>query len=59
MPSQFGLAIAINHHLASKWLNKLLYKTGFSANYNEVRTLQSQGHSKTSSNQAFERVKLL
>ena len=39
MPSQFGLAIAINHHLPSKWLNKLLYKTGFAANYNEVRTL--------------------
>ena len=39
MPLQFGLAAAVDNHLALKWLNNLLYKLGFAVSYNEVRKL--------------------
>ena len=39
---QFWLAIAVDNHLASKWLNNLLYKLGFAVSYFEVRTLQNK-----------------
>ena len=42
MPLQFGLAVAVDNHLASEWWNNLLYKLGFAASYDEVRTLQNK-----------------
>ena len=41
MPLQFGIAVVVDNHLASKWLNNLLYKLGFTLSYDEVRTLQN------------------
>ena len=36
MPLQFGLAIATDNRLSSKWLSILLSKLGFSVSYDEV-----------------------
>lgn len=36
MPLQFGLAVATDNRLASKWLNTILSRLGFSVSYDEV-----------------------
>ena len=36
MPLQFGLAVAVDNRLASKWLNILLSRLGFAVSYDEV-----------------------
>lgn len=36
MPLQFGLAVAAENRLASKWLNTLLSRLGFAVSYDEV-----------------------
>ena len=37
MPLQFGLAVAVDNRLASKWLTNLLNKLGLAVSYDEVR----------------------
>ena len=41
MPLQFGLAVAVDNRLASKWLNNLLYKLVLAASYDEVKKFVS------------------
>ena len=41
-PYQLWLAVAVDNHLASNWLNNLLYKLGFAVSYDEVKTLQNK-----------------
>ena len=36
IPLQFGLAVATDNRLASKWLNTILSRLGFSVSYDEV-----------------------
>ena len=36
MSLQFGLAVATDNRLASKWLNTILSRLGFSVSYDEV-----------------------
>ena len=36
MPLQFVLAVAVDNHLASKWLNNTLHNLGFAVSYDEV-----------------------
>ena len=36
MPLQFGLAVAVGNHLATKWFNNILHKLGFAVSYDEV-----------------------
>ena len=33
IPLQFELDVAVDNHLASKWLNNLLYQLGFAVSY--------------------------
>ena len=42
MPLQFGLALAVNNRLASKWLNNLLHRLGLAASYDEVKKFVSR-----------------
>ena len=32
----FGVAVAANNQMSSKWLNSVLYKYGFAVSYDEV-----------------------
>ena len=34
---QYGLAVAVDNRLASKWLNNRLYKLGLATSYDEVK----------------------
>ena len=36
MPLLFGLAVAADNRMSSKWLNNVLYKCGFAVSYDEV-----------------------
>ena len=36
MPLLFGLAVAADSRMSSKWLNNVLYKCGFAVSYDEV-----------------------
>ena len=40
LPLQFGLPIILDNHLASKWLNNILYKLGFAVSYDEVNVYE-------------------
>ena len=36
MPLLFGLTVAVDNRMSSKWLNNVLYKCGFAVSYDEV-----------------------